>query len=482
MHERIRGLLAEHAAGGLDAERRAEVETHLAGCPNCRAELAEWQALAGVLTTEVAGRAEAAPAWIDPELSPTASVSREPSTAQLAGRPWPALLVLGLGIGILLIAGLGRFEDPTDRWVQHGVEGDVSGQILGGFDASGPGALDGAGGSSEADTEEALRIDRLPTPITRAGDPIDGLGLDGSHDANLLALARAADSGATASRGATAEAGPASIAGDAVSRSPSVSTSTAPAATANPTPAPDDGRSGLGRSSPEPSEPPPATATTPPTATSIVLPSATASPTRVTTAILHGRVHGPDGYPRAEIPILVERIDSAGERYELATDIEGRYAFELPPGSWILHAEAPAYQLMWHAGRPNPLSADPIELLAGDEQQADFFLEPHPAARIEGQLLDERGDPIPRALVMAAYPHDPTVPDASPRPVWSSFTHDDGRFALALPPGAWYLAAMPDWRAAEPSWWGGDGSLEEADQMGLSADRVPEIVWQLDRP
>ncbi|MEJ3743930.1 zf-HC2 domain-containing protein [Actinomycetes bacterium KLBMP 9797] len=43
----MRELLAEYAAGGLDAARRTQVEAHVAGCADCRADLAAWEGLAG---------------------------------------------------------------------------------------------------------------------------------------------------------------------------------------------------------------------------------------------------------------------------------------------------------------------------------------------------------------------------------------------------------------------------------------------------
>lgn len=41
-HDRLRDLLPAHALGALDPEERREVEEHLAGCAECREELAGW--------------------------------------------------------------------------------------------------------------------------------------------------------------------------------------------------------------------------------------------------------------------------------------------------------------------------------------------------------------------------------------------------------------------------------------------------------
>jgi Putative zinc-finger len=70
--DRCRALLAEYAADTLSAADRGEVQRHLASCPACAHEFAEWRALAAALRAE--GDA-AAP-----------SLPFEASWAQLSGR------------------------------------------------------------------------------------------------------------------------------------------------------------------------------------------------------------------------------------------------------------------------------------------------------------------------------------------------------------------------------------------------------------
>ncbi len=48
-HDKIRSLLSLAASGALDSADELSVENHVRNCPECAAQLAEWQALAGGL-------------------------------------------------------------------------------------------------------------------------------------------------------------------------------------------------------------------------------------------------------------------------------------------------------------------------------------------------------------------------------------------------------------------------------------------------
>ena len=171
--------------------------------------------------------------------------------------------------------------------------------------------------------------------------------------------------------------------------------------------------------------------------------------------------------------MVAEAIGFAAESQSVSTGLDGAYTLELTPGTWHLHAETSAYQLMWYAGQPNPRTASLIQVEAGKLFEADFFLEPNPAGLIQGQVQSADGSPVDRALIMAAYP--PDNPGEEPRLVWSAFSNSDGRFRLSVPPGAWYLAAAPDWRSDQLHWWGGDGTLENADRVGVQDHRPTEV-------
>lgn len=60
IHETVRELLGAYALGSVDLEERQVIETHLAECPACRAELAEFRAATSALPLLVGERAPGA--------------------------------------------------------------------------------------------------------------------------------------------------------------------------------------------------------------------------------------------------------------------------------------------------------------------------------------------------------------------------------------------------------------------------------------
>lgn len=49
-HDELRRLLGSYVLGALDPSERAQLEAHLASCPNCREELASYAGLPGLLS------------------------------------------------------------------------------------------------------------------------------------------------------------------------------------------------------------------------------------------------------------------------------------------------------------------------------------------------------------------------------------------------------------------------------------------------
>lgn len=109
-HDECRAQLPFYVAGTLPRNEQAAIERHLDDCERCRAELREWQFLAGTVRREAAARRVSLP-----PLSAVvrANLYRRPtpgeamrSAAHLIGAQWPvlrgllpaALLVLLLGI------------------------------------------------------------------------------------------------------------------------------------------------------------------------------------------------------------------------------------------------------------------------------------------------------------------------------------------------------------------------------------------------
>ncbi len=455
MHDPVRDQLAAYAADTLPGALREEVAAHLAGCAACRAELAEWSALADAARRQAAARPAALPAWTPPVGAPP------PARPSLTGRyrqaTLMALLALGLlAAGVLLRTGsLGRSApdraDSADLIARRGAEAGVD------FAAGGRPAAESSGRSGllSGSAGQAHLPGRSTFPVPA-----------------ITPLAAVTPVGALASV-------PSVPSVPSVQSVPSVptplSTSTPPAPTTATTqpPAPEDPTHPE-----EPEEPstPPLTSTPPSTPTPILsMPSVTATAPggpAAGLALLAGRVHGPDGQPRAEIALVAVPLDAAVADRLASTDADGSYRLELPPGPWLLHAESPAYQLMWFGGSPNPLLARPLELAADRVQRADFFLEPSPPGLLRGQVLDSGGRPVDRALVLAAYP--PLDPGDAPRPAASVFSAADGSFSLSVPPGTWFLAGATTWREPRLAWWGGDGSWEQAGGLAVGGEAAVE--------
>jgi putative transcriptional regulator len=84
-------LLMGHAAGSLPAALSAGIAAHLTLCPHCRAEVRDYEALAGALVVE-AGEAAAMP-FAEPSGGPDAPDHAAPVTSSL---PWPLARLRGL--------------------------------------------------------------------------------------------------------------------------------------------------------------------------------------------------------------------------------------------------------------------------------------------------------------------------------------------------------------------------------------------------
>lgn len=445
MCDLYRDRLPELAAGTLADAARAAIEAHLVACPGCRSALAEWQQIGGAVHRRARSRVSTMPAYLPP---PTSVPLRPRPLWPLRPIPQPALAVLALVLAVLAV-----WQLAAGRW-EAGGEG-----TLAVVDSSGPGL--GPGGHA-AGTDGAGRKGVEPGAMAGAATPVRRIGGRAAALAAVprpgTALGAAPGPSTTPARLALATlAPPPPIATAAPSASPVAPSATPPAESGDPADGGSDGPGGE--------------ATAWPTGT---VEAATATPD---TARVAGTVLGRDGLPRAEILILAEpELPGAGTLSGMS-DVEGRYTIDLPPGTWILHAETPAYQLMWHAGKPNPLAAEPITLAPGEAATVDFHLEPNPAGLVRGRVMDAEGQPVARAAVIAALP-DEASPDR-PWLVSAVYSDADGSFRLAVPPGVYYLAATRSRRPEDLRWWGGDGSFEQADRFGVAADPVQGIELRL---
>lgn len=496
MHDAILADLPAYAAGTLAPADRRRLDAHLADCAPCRLELAQWQALAAAARRQVAERTVTVPAWVSP-------VDGRPVPAAAAGpgrRLFPLLaLLLALGLaGRLVLRALDSAGDvgEGDRRAAGSLVADRGGDRVG----------DRLGDQGRDPADDASTVVRSTDSKDRSVAPRPNRPLiddaPGSASERLAALRARSATGTVAalSRGRSGPA-PAAPAADRALLPGGVGPAGRPPTLGTPDPAADPGTgsqtpvtpaSTSGSPSEDPGGPkeqpkkdptaeprdPPAGSLPVDSPTPLSLPTETATPVPTTAAtpsqgMLTGRVHGPDGQPRAEIDVYADPLDPAQGGRKASTGSDGGYQLELPAGRWLLHAETAAYQLMWYGGSPNPLLAEPLDIAAGQSRRADFYLEPSPPGLIRGQVLDAEGRPLARALVLASYP--PDGEDSVPRLVWSVFSGADGSFSLSLPPGYWFLAGAADWRDPRLSWWGGDGAWESADGLAVT-EATPDGV------
>lgn len=91
-HEQCRQALGSYLVGALDPAERSAVETHLAGCPACREELASYAGIPGLMSRltldEVLGEALLPPASLLPAVLAAVEAERQRRARRL--RRWQA--------------------------------------------------------------------------------------------------------------------------------------------------------------------------------------------------------------------------------------------------------------------------------------------------------------------------------------------------------------------------------------------------------
>jgi anti-sigma-K factor RskA len=128
-HDDVQAALAAEALGALDGDEREQVHAHLAGCPECRAELEELREAAALLAhaaphrplerarsdrlrARLLARAAADRQQPAPQVVSLASRRRSPLPAWLAAA---ASLLLAIGLGVYASTLRGRVASLEDR-------------------------------------------------------------------------------------------------------------------------------------------------------------------------------------------------------------------------------------------------------------------------------------------------------------------------------------------------------------------------------
>jgi hypothetical protein len=187
-----------------------------------------------------------------------------------------------------------------------------------------------------------------------------------------------------------------------------------------------------------------------------------------------GRVVGPDGAPRAEIRIVAE-AEGGVPPVETYSGADGRYALAVPAGTWLVHAEAPAYQIEWFGGLPSPYGAPVVTVPGGGRAEyVDFALRPYAGGRVTGRVVGVDGVPVNRALLVAVQATGAgTGPAAGYRA--ATFTREDGTYTLYVEPGEYAVGVARDWRLPPGAWWRSATELARADPVRAGADAAAAV-------
>lgn len=460
-----RDALADWLAGWLDPAAATRTAAHVLTCPACRAEVHHLAQLATAVRTVAAHRAETivVPAYRRPPPAARRAVLPFPGIRS-ARPPAPAAARLRVAAGLMaaVAVAIGAVVWRAGSPLQGGGHDD----------------------SRRADNHFEIPAPAAPTVVVRRATAVD-------RNAPAALAARTTARGAAPVVAMTRrdpDAGP-SVAVPIVVAVPSDVGPTVIAANptasserdgerpdAPPSPPPSSATAaGVPTGAPpapiEPTSPAPPAPPTPPTLpatpATIATPVPIATPTAVVPTIA-GIVIGADGGPLAGARVVVEPFDGGGAIVAV-TAADGRYSVDVAPGRWLVHAGADGYALMWHGGAPAPLAAPAIDVtddLPGPT--VDFALEPVPGLFIRGRVVDAAGNGVPGALVVAARPGDRAVDVGAAAA--AVYADSGGNYSLPITPGGWLVAATADWRRGAMAWWGGDGSILEADRVSVDVD------------
>ena len=108
--------------------------------------------------------------------------------------------------------------------------------------------------------------------------------------------------------------------------------------------------------------------------------------------------------PIGSVKLLLAPANGAGKPFSLETDADGRFIFQdLAGGRYLLFAEAPGFARQAYKARGNPLSGA-VLLVSSGQEIADLVFKLTPAAVISGKVVDNAGNPVAKAAVMALQP------------------------------------------------------------------------------
>lgn len=202
-------------------------------------------------------------------------------------------------------------------------------------------------------------------------------------------------------------------------------------------------------------------------------------------ASIAGHVYQPDGVtPVAGALITASAVDSPYPTLEgihAHTNDQGYYIIEdVRPGIFTISAgDAQTLARRWYDSRPDPCSADPLSVNAGETlTEIDIVLEM--AAPVRGHVYDVTGEPLSNLSNLAVIANRVTCESEG---VAHQPTDSSGAYTLWVGSGDYYLSV---WGEAVdyvvPEWYNNAYRLEDAETIHVEApNEVSEINFYLVR-
>ena len=157
---------------------------------------------------------------------------------------------------------------------------------------------------------------------------------------------------------------------------------------------------------------------------------------------VEGRVvNASGGDPIRKVSLTLAQSGTPLGATKTETDDNGRFAFrDLDPGRYTLTGEKAGFARQAYGARSNPSSGSALILSKG-QQTKDLVFKLTPAAVITGRVLDEDGEPVPNAIVMASKTlYQRGEPQLTP--VGTASANEMGEYRIGgLSAGSYVLAA-----------------------------------------
>ena len=173
--------------------------------------------------------------------------------------------------------------------------------------------------------------------------------------------------------------------------------------------------------------------------------AAAPAPEAAGTAVVRGHVVAADtGLPLRRATVLLRETGEERSR-AIDTDADGAFAFEtLPPGRYRLKASKARYVDTALGARAPGRPGRPVDVAAGQKVEG-LTIRLALAGVITGRVLDDAGEPVAGAPVMALQRKRAGDGTRLTPSMYSRSTDDTGSYRLfGLAPGRYYLSVQPD--------------------------------------